>query len=163
MNYLIRKAGIVLNTKIKQYKIHEVDEILQTEYPINHTVTDTNMSALSLICSLPDNMPENKLANQQMLEMVFMHNPNLNHKDMFERTPLHIAARSGNETAVDMILSKARNPESEADVIDLEAQSLGGETILMKAAECGNIDICIQLCKEGCNPFVQNYNGKTAD
>ena len=33
----------------------------------------------------------------------------------------------------------------------------------MKAAEKGNIDTCIKLCKAGCDPFKQNSAGMTAD
>ena len=41
MQSLMRKAAIVLNPKIKRYKIEEVSQILNSDYEIDFPVTDT--------------------------------------------------------------------------------------------------------------------------
>ena len=51
---LIKRAAMVLNPKIKRYKYDEIDEILNSEFPIDYPVTDTKMPCLSLACSLPE-------------------------------------------------------------------------------------------------------------
>ena len=51
---LVRKAAIVLNTKIRRYKLEDIKNILNCEFHIDNEVTDTKMSALSLACSLDD-------------------------------------------------------------------------------------------------------------
>ena len=61
---LIRKAAIVINPKIKRYQLDGVKQILNSEYPVDFPVTDTNMSALSLACSLSDATPQHKAANR---------------------------------------------------------------------------------------------------
>ena len=55
---LVREAARLLNTKIKQYKFDDVKDILESgEFPIDFPVTDTQMSALSLACSMADTSP----------------------------------------------------------------------------------------------------------
>ena len=54
INDLVKKAAIVINPKIKRYKYNEIDEILNSEFPIDYPVTDTSMPSLSLACSLPE-------------------------------------------------------------------------------------------------------------
>ena len=51
---LIKKAALVINPKIKRYKYDEVDEILNSEFPIDYPITDSRMPCLSLACSLPE-------------------------------------------------------------------------------------------------------------
>ena len=47
--------------------------------------------------------------------------------------------------------------------LELDAVSIGGETALMKAAESGFMDICVDLLRAGANPFLTNNHGKRAD
>jgi hypothetical protein len=54
---LINKAAIVLNPNIKRYKYDKINEILNSEFPVDYPITDTRMSALSLACSLPEPTP----------------------------------------------------------------------------------------------------------
>ena len=52
----IRRAGLVLYGKIKNYKFTEVNGIINTpDYPIDWPMTDTQMSAFQYACCLPDN------------------------------------------------------------------------------------------------------------
>ena len=45
---------------IKGYKFDEINEILSSEFPVNFSITDTDMSALLMICTMPDRTPEEK-------------------------------------------------------------------------------------------------------
>ena len=47
----IYRAALVLNPKIKKYKLKEVQNIISSEYPIDTILTDTKMSGLCLACS----------------------------------------------------------------------------------------------------------------
>ena len=49
-----------------------------------------------------------------------------------------------------------------ATALNLDGQSIGGETPLMKAAEAGSMEICIALLRAGCNPFITDNQGKDA-
>ena len=52
---LVRRAAIVLNPRIKKYKLKDVSNILESEeFPVDEPITDTHMSALCLACSLAD-------------------------------------------------------------------------------------------------------------
>ena len=51
---------------------------------------------------------------------------NVNSRDKFKRTPLHLAAISGNISAVQKLINNKN--------ILINAQTIGGETALMKAA-----------------------------
>ena len=51
-------------------------------------ITDTQISALGLACSLPDSNPTENEANSKMLEIILKRNPDINKVDKFGRTPL---------------------------------------------------------------------------
>ena len=55
LNKLIQKAAMVLSTKIKREKIDEVQNVLNSEFPVDYPITDTGMSALSFACSMTEN------------------------------------------------------------------------------------------------------------
>ena len=57
---LITKAAMVLSAKIKKHKVKEVQDVLNSEFPVDHGITDTRMSALCFACSMPE-----KDANEQ--------------------------------------------------------------------------------------------------
>ena len=101
---LVRKAAQVINPKIKKYKLPEVKNILQSEYPVDEPVTDTKMSALSLACSLTDAGQQLNDLNAELLHLILSKNPNLNYQDKFKRQPLHLASIAGNMTAVKILL-----------------------------------------------------------
>ena len=106
MQELIAKAAIVLNPNIKRYKYDKINEILNSEFPIDYPITDTQMSALSLACSLPEPTPQHKVHSKKLVDTIFQYGPNLNLKDRFGRTPLHFAARIGNLTAVEELIRR---------------------------------------------------------
>ena len=101
---LIRKAAQVINPKIKKYKFDEVENILKSEFPVDEFVTDTLMSSLCLACSLPDNTEDKQPKNQRLMGIILKQKPDINFKDMFERSPLHHAALNGNMTATSILI-----------------------------------------------------------
>ena len=54
---LIRKAAIMLNPSIKRYKYDKINEILNSEFPPDFPIGDTEMSSLCLACSMPEPTP----------------------------------------------------------------------------------------------------------
>ena len=38
---LITKAAMVLSAKIKKHKVKEVQDVLNSEFPVDHGITDT--------------------------------------------------------------------------------------------------------------------------
>ena len=57
-----------------------------------------------------------------------------------------------------MLLEASKNNQ-----IDLNAQSLGGETALYKAASNGHQEIVQMLIQAGSNPFIKDVRGFTAE
>ena len=91
-----------------------------------------------------------------MIEMMIDEcNANVNSRDKFKRTPLHLAAISGNVSAVRKLISCK-------DVL-INAQTIGGETALMKAASQGFFEICQILLDKNCDASLKANNGFTAD
>ena len=45
---------MVLSAKIKKHKVKEVQDVLNSEFPVDYPITDTRMSALSFACSLTE-------------------------------------------------------------------------------------------------------------
>ena len=77
---LIRKAAIVLNQKTRTYQFDEIDTILNSEFPIDTAVTDTEMNVLGLACSLNDNDEDDrKQLNQQLIQKILDMKPNINY------------------------------------------------------------------------------------
>ena len=87
------------------------------------------MSLFSYACSLDDTTPEQKDANLRILDVIYRFGPSMHSVDKLGRTPLHMAARAGNETAVRFILTNCE------DTSILSLRTIGGDTPLMCAAE----------------------------
>jgi len=56
-----------LNTRIKKCNKDGVDELLNSEFPIDYPVTETGITSLGLACTLPDKTPQNNFDNKQMV------------------------------------------------------------------------------------------------
>ena len=54
INKLITKAAMVLSTKIMKHRVDQVKDVLNSEFPVDHPITDTGMSALSFACTLTE-------------------------------------------------------------------------------------------------------------
>ena len=166
----IQKAAFVLGAKIKKYDLEAAEEILERDFPINYPVSDTQMPPLGLICSLCDHTDEHRGINQRILEMVFRFKPDINSQDRFGRTPLHLACRNGNITAVKFLMQMSGLlPNSEGDIVmsgdyqlNVNALTIGGVTPMMKASECGCRELVILLLKGGADPLIKDNLGKDA-
>ena len=134
---LQQKAAHYLNRRIRKYEFTGIEELLHSDYAIDGRVSDTGMSALSLACSLGEKTEAHKPYNQKLVNTILKYNPDVNQKDDWGRTPLHLACNSGNLTAVKTLIAVgvSSNDEPMAHTLDLNAQSLGGETPLMKACQ----------------------------
>ena len=49
---LAKKAAQIIFSRIKKYNFAEIEKILSSDYPVDHPVTDTQMSSFSFACSL---------------------------------------------------------------------------------------------------------------
>ena len=89
------------------------------EFQIDFPVTDTGISAFGLACTLVERTPEHCKAIKVMLELILRFKPDLTLTDNHGRTPLHLAARCGNETAIDILIDRGFPKEDGSN----EAQS----------------------------------------
>jgi len=80
--------------------VQEVNEILNSEFPIDYPVTDTGMSSFHLSCARLDDTDNRKHANTLMAQCILKYAPNLHYQDKFGRTALHHAAKMGNVSAL---------------------------------------------------------------
>ena len=136
------RAAQAINPKIKKYNFDSINNILGSEFPVDYPVTDSQMSALSLACSLSDHCEELHELNAKLIETILSHSPDVNIKDMYSRTPLHHAAASSNLTAMNLLIEHCivnPKPMLNGQVLDLNHQSVGGETALMKCVDFGNL------------------------
>jgi len=79
--------------------------------------------------------------------------------DKHENTPLHKAAYSGNAEVVKVILDSAGEKAREL----LTATDKYEETPLHGAVSCRNAEPLRVLLERGANPYLLNFNGKTAE
>lgn len=94
--------------------------------------------------------------------MVFRYKPDINSQDRFGRTPLHLASRNGNITAVRFLMQMSGLlPNSDGDTmmtgeyqLNVNALTIGGVTPLMKASECGSKEIALLLLQGGADPSI---------
>ena len=148
---LVEKAATVLPAKVKKHKVSEVGEIIQSEFPIDFPITDTGMTVLIVACSLAS---ENSEKDEAMIQTILGQGPKVNQQDKFGRTALHLACTSGNMPAFIHLMQRSD--------IQIDAQTIGGETPLMKAATMGHREIILQLIAAGANKGLASNNGLTA-
>lgn len=96
------------------------------------------------------------------MSLIAKYEPNYNFRDKLYRTPLHHAAYASNETAVLFLLHTGIKPDP-ATTIEVDALTVGKWTPLMFAALSGNMNIVNHLLLAGCNPFLIDEQGLTAD
>ena len=130
-----QKAAHYLNRRIRKYEFTGIEQLLDSDYQIDGRVSDTGMSALSLACSLGEKTEAHRPYNKKLVGTILKYNPDINKKDDWGRTPLHMACNSGNTAAVNALIEIGVSTDGEpmASTLDLDATSLGGETALMKA------------------------------
>ena len=90
----------------------------------------------------------------QILQLCLGFAPDVNQRDACGRSALHYACAAGKLDQVQLLL--------QAEAIDVDAMTLGGETPLMCAARSGNIYLVGECLNQNFNPFVRNCLGETA-
>ena len=156
MNELIEKAAKVLSVKIqKRRTTQDIEDIYGTaEFPKDYALNDPKMSALCCACSLTELNAEEQQSNEGILQTILKYQPNVEHKDQFDRRPLHFAVMAGNMTAVKYLVETGK--------VEINAQTKGGETPLMKAGQAGFMEICKYLLEHGSDAKITNRVGMTA-
>ena len=94
-----------------------------------------------------------------MIKLILSKEPDLNYSDRFGRTALHHAARAGNIEATKYILQTGGNSHG---AVNINCQTIGGETPLIKAADSGNFEIVKMLCLSKADPHLRDVRGMTA-
>jgi ankyrin repeat protein len=158
-----------LNPSIKRYKYDKMKEIFESEFPVDHPITDTSMSALSLMCSLPEPTPNHRVHSKKLLDTIFKFNPDINHKDSLGRCPIHFASRIGNITSVQELIEKGipqklDNGEMSKPDLSLEINpvSIGNVSPLMYAVENNRIEIYKMLIENGADLTIKDIQGHDA-
>ncbi|KAH9305529.1 hypothetical protein KI387_009933, partial [Taxus chinensis] len=125
---------------------------------INHIVTDISASMSKL--AIKDDFSSKTSYYQDVTrksifyreDLVFVLHAAVNCSDMRRRTPLHVAAASGDSHTVQCLLA-----------IGAEAKGMkdsGGATALFVAAECGYADVCELLLQGGADVLACNRAGE---
>lgn len=107
------------------------------------------MTALSAACTLLVNNDD-----APIFATILQKGADINFIDSAGRTPLHIAARSGNVLAVHILISQP--------TIQKNALTYGLETPLHMAVRSGCVNTLALVLNGGCNPFYYNGLGHSA-
>ena len=119
-------------------KIGNIDTILNANFPVNEPLNSLGMTALHFASTLD---------NYHMLHRLLQWNANPNIPDSMGRTPLHIAAGAGKHYSIFILL--------QCENIQIDAQSLGLETPLMKAIQFSQVQCVKQLLDKGADPLTE--------
>ena len=111
------RAKLLLWEAIRKNNAPNVKVILEAGYPIEHPVNPVGLTALHMACSIV-------APTIEIIQLIISSNANINSQDLLGRTPLHIAAATGNFNAVQFLLT--------LPTIVVDARSYGGETPLMR-------------------------------
>ena len=117
--------------------------IFNSGFKVDLPLLDSGATCLMLVCRLKNKTESQIEFVKKVIEVILEQKPNINIGDRLKRPALYYAAKSGNLTAVLKLINYGN--------LNLDAQSVGGETALMKAAEFNQIHILSALIKEGAN------------
>ena len=79
---------MILWDAIKRNDISKINEKLGDGFPIDHPITDSNLTALSYACT--------RCTDQNIFQAILEKNPDVNARGSGGRTALHFAALAGN-------------------------------------------------------------------
>jgi len=88
----------------------------------------------------------------QVLDLLVRRGADLNAKDLFGRTILHLYTESGNSDAVGLLVNLGA---------DVNSQDSAGATPLLYAARAGRGELVRFLLEQGANPAAKDKNGDT--
>jgi ankyrin repeat protein len=147
-------------TKASTRGYHKIVELLLEHGADINKLDDSNSNSLHYLCT--------QVARLYMMELLLDNDIDPNVQDIYEQTPLMIAAMHGKYEKVDMLL---KHPKTK-DIIECNLQDKNGKTALYYACERGYKDIAnllipcsnIELSenKYGITPlYIASYRGFT--
>lgn len=144
----LKLKSIKLLHAIKLYDAPQIEALLDDSFPIETPVTDTNLPALSAACIYvfePQHI--------QIFSAILKRGASVLSADVMGRTPLHIAAVSGNPLAVQVLTQQPG--------IKLNAFTSSVETPVHLAVRSGCVKTVATVLKVGCYPFYYNGMGQS--
>ena len=140
-----KKAKLMLWKATETGKHDAITKLLDKGVPVDEALTDGDMNGLHLACARGD-LTAAKIFLDKGAEV--------NARDNVERTALHFAAANGeNIDLIDELVSRGA---------DVNAQSLGGDTPLMKAIMFDNEEATKSLIDHGADTGIKNANERDA-
>eukprot|EP00347_Sterkiella_histriomuscorum_P022822 403337019 len=129
---------------IRKNSEHNVRVILEANFPVDAPLSPLGMTALHFACSH---------STKEVINTILSFHPNINSRDYLGRTPLHMAMASNNSDAVEILLLQPN--------IDLNSQSIGGETPLFKGIQFQSKNAVISLLRNEVKPdlYLANNSG----
>eukprot|EP00347_Sterkiella_histriomuscorum_P022218 403331255 len=143
-----------MNIKILETIYKEDSNTLLTLYQSqqvspNGSINDFQMTALHLICSL-----SYEITGDNLIQVCLESGADPNIQDIYGRSPLHLAAASGNFQAIQQLMKLSPIK------LNLDLQTIGGETPAYKAAQFCKSECLQLLLNQGCNPQLQTFEGE---
>jgi ankyrin repeat protein len=93
-----------------QYTITKVEHIINLDgFPVDCPINSMDISALGLVCSISDKFLTDveKSGLKSLIQMILKYGADVNRTDAVGRTPLHMAAASGNMSAIQTLFDIA--------------------------------------------------------
>ena len=140
-----KKAKLMLWKATETGKHDAVKKLLDKGIPVDEPLTDGELNGLHLACARGD---------LEIAKTFIKHGANIDGTDNVSRTPLHFAAANGeNIDLIDELISKGAN---------VDAQSIGGDTPLMKAIMFDNAEAVKALIDHNADISIKNENDRDA-
>ena len=141
-----KKAKLMLWKATETSKHDAIGKLLDGAVDVEEPLTDGLMNGLHLACAKGD---------KDSAQIYIDRGANVNARDGVDRTPLHFAAANGKDLELIELLV-----ENGADV---NAQSIGGDTPLMKAIMFDNVEAVEVLLDKGADPKIKNSNERDSE
>ncbi|CAI2378401.1 unnamed protein product [Moneuplotes crassus] len=140
-----KKAVLYMWKSVQTGHHGNIKQLLTPEFPVDSPLTDGCMTGLHIACSRGD---------IESAQIFLEAGADIGKADKLGRTALHFAASIGTNLELIELLV-----DSGADV---NSQSSGGETPIMKAISFDNADATKTLLEKGADPEIENKMGRNA-
>mmetsp|Transcript_17406 Transcript_17406/g.19536 ORF Transcript_17406/g.19536 Transcript_17406/m.19536 type:complete len:163 (+) Transcript_17406:12-500(+) len=141
------KKSKLLLWKATETKKHDVIvKLFKKGISVNEVVTDGGMTGLHLASAQGDLVGS---------KLYLDNGADIDARDKVDRTPLHFAAANGSDIdLIDELVNRGA---------DVNCQSLGGDTPLIKAIMFDNVDAVRALLDQGADQKIKNANERDAE
>jgi len=190
-----REAEIALHYAIRNLRVDEVKQLLRAGVDRNafddksrnfrlaftalctaiqtaaHTISETRAMVAEAATELfPDSPPSDlkaeRATSMEILRLLLAAGADPNHPTL-SRTPLSLAAHTGDVEVVTLLLDAGANPAGEAwsplsDLPRPKGRLAFYGNAIHEAAEKGFTEIVRLLCSRGADPLAKDHQGKTA-